>query len=445
MIVLVKFMLQDSFSLLTYLHGVLIHNQELWLMLFPVMIAFELPLYLLVLTGIFRWAWDREEHIPEKFPSISFVITCYGEGDAIGITIDTLVEQVYPGYIEVLAVVDGAVQNKATYNAAIEGELRHAGIKNRKVRVLPKWKRGGRVSTLNAGLAAAQGEFVINVDGDTSFDNNMAYTMMQQFTNDDVIASGGALRVRNHDANILTKMQAIEYMLSMQAGKTGMANWGVLNNISGAFGAFRKHILKQVGGWDTHTAEDLDLTMRLKQYKRRYPNNILAFATRAIGHTDVPDTVKGLAMQRLRWDGDLLFLFLRKHNKGLSPQLLGWGNFIFTLAYGVIQNILLPLLVILYSIYLAIIYPVSFVFALMALLYIIYLFLSTLIFVAYIGLVSERPDEDISFAKWLLLYPIYQFFMRLITAFSMINEVVRRSHEESSMAPWWVLKRGKRF
>lgn len=185
--------------------------------------------------------------------------------------------------------------------------------------------------------------------------------------------------------------------------------------------------------------------MRLKQYKRRYPDNKLAFSTHSIGHTDVPDTLKGLVLQRLRWDGDLLFLFLRKHNEGLSPRLLGWGNFVFTLAYGVIQNVLLPLLVVIFSVYMVIVYPLKFVLALMLMLYFVYLFLSALIFVVYIGLVSERKKEDLKSAKWLFLYPVYQFFMRLITAFSMVNEVVRRSHEESSMAPWWVLKRGKKF
>ena len=438
-------MLQDSLALLDYFFGMIAHNQELWLLLFPTMIVFELPLYLLILTGIFRWSYSEEEVELTHFPSISFVITCYGEGEGIGITIDTLVEQVYPGHIEILTVVDGAVQNQDTYHAALKGVNKHAGRRNRKVRVLPKWQRGGRVSTLNAGLSAAKGEIVINVDGDTSFDNDMVLTMMKQFADKDVIASGGALKVRNHDKNLLTMMQSLEYMLSMQAGKTGMAKWGVLNNISGAFGAFRKTLLKQVGGWDTHTAEDLDLTMRLKQYKRRYPNNKLAFATHAIGHTDVPDTLKGLVMQRLRWDGDLLFLFLRKHNEGLSPSLLGWSNFLFILIYGVIQNVLLPALVVIFSLYMVIAYPFKFVLALMLLLYLAYLFLSLLIFIVYIGLISERNKEDLKLTKWLLLYPIYQFLMRLITAFSMVNEIVRRGHEESSMAPWWVLKRGKRF
>lgn len=435
----------DSLVLFDYLQGIVLRNHELWLLMFPLLIVIELPLYLLVMTGIFRWSHRPEQVELDTFPSVSLVITCYGEGEAIGITIDTLVEQVYPGTIEILAVVDGAVQNQQTYQAAVDGVKRHADVKNRKVRVIPKWQRGGRVSTLNAGLAVASGEIVINVDGDTSFDNDMVFTMIKQFQNPHMIASGGALRVRNHQQNLLTKMQSIEYMLSMQAGKTGMANWGVLNNISGAFGAFRKDLLKQVGGWDTHTAEDLDLTMRLKQYKRRYPNIQLGFATRAVGHTDVPDSLKGLLLQRLRWDGDLLFLFLRKHRQGLSPKLLGWGNFIFTLAYGVLQNVVLPLLVVFYTLYILFSYPLQFVFALILLLYCVYLMMSAFQFVAYLGLISERKQQDLHQAHWLLIFPIYQFCMRLVTAFSMINEVVRRSHEESSMAPWWVLKKGKRF
>ncbi|MCW1890461.1 hypothetical protein OK016_19530 [Vibrio chagasii] len=41
-------------------------------------------------------------------------------------------------------------------------------------------------------------------------------------------------------------------------------------------------------------------------------------------------------------------------------------------------------------------------------------------------LVSGREKEDLRMAKWLPLYPFYQFFMRLITAFSMINELFRK-------------------
>ncbi|MDD9178500.1 MULTISPECIES: glycosyltransferase family 2 protein [Aliivibrio] len=425
--------------------GMLQQDIGLIFLFFPIMIFIELPLFLLVTTGVFRWSWNLSDEEPKEYPTISFIITCYGEGEAIAQTIDTLVEQVYPSFIEILVVVDGAKQNEDTYKAALNGAKRHQFCETRRVKVVPKWQRGGRVSTLNAGLSEAKNDLIINVDGDTSFDNNMAWEMAKQFSDPNVLASGGALRVRNWDANFLTRMQSLEYMMSMQAGKTGMSNWGVLNNISGAFGAFRVNVIKQVGGWDTHTAEDLDLTMRLKQYKGRHPDSRLAFSPHSVGHTDAPDTLKILIMQRLRWDGDLLFLFLRKHRSGLTPKLLGWGNFIYTLVYGVIQNVILPLLMVLFTLHILFNYPVTVILAMLLFIYLIYMVFILLTFLIYIGLVSERAKEDIKLLIWLPIYPLYAFFMRLITAFSMVNEITRRSHEESSMAPWWVLKRGKRF
>lgn len=422
-------------------------NAQMWLILLPMFVVIELPLSLLVITGVLRWTLANQQRPTElaDYPNMSIIVTCYSEGDAIRTTIDTLVEQIYPAKIEILLVVDGANQNIATYRAAMTGAAYYRNHPMRDVRVIPKWQRGGRVSTLNAGLSEAKNELVINVDGDTSFDNNMAYYMAAEFNNPNTLACGGGLRVRNWRDNLLTRLQALEYMLSMQTGKTGMSNWGVLNNISGAFGAFRKATLRQIGGWDTHTAEDLDLTMRLKQYKTRYPHLKLAFTPLAVGHTDVPNTIKGLVDQRLRWDGDLLFLFLRKHKQGLTPRLLGWGNFVFTLAYGVLQNILLPLLVVFYTAFMLYAYPLSFVAALLGFLFSIYFVIVLFFFALYLCAIAESPKQDIGLLIWLPLYPMYQFVMRFITAFATLNELFRRSHEESSMAPWWVLKRGKRF
>ncbi|MGR5295031.1 glycosyltransferase family 2 protein [Vibrio mediterranei] len=420
-------------------------NTELLITFLPVILMVELPLILLVLIGIFKWHWKNKVPINTHTPNVSFIITCYGEGKGIEVTVDTLVEQVYPGNIEILAVVDGAVQNVETYQTAMKLQEKYASRKDRVVRVIPKWQRGGRVSTLNTGLYKAKHDIVINVDGDTSFDNDMTFKMMRQFTDSNVIASGGALRVRNWDKNVLTRMQALEYMMSMQGGKTGTSQFGLLNNISGAFGAFRKKQLKRVGGWDTHTAEDLDLTMRLKQYKRRYQQSKLAFTPHAVGHTDAPDTLRDFVLQRLRWDGDLLFLYLRKHIKGLTPRLLGWRVFLYTMVYGVLQNVLLPIFIVLFTGYIFASYPILFFASVSFIVYGIYLGFVVVKFTVYLFLISERKMSDVSLAGWLFIYPIYAVFSRFVTAFSIINETVRRSHEESSMAPWWVLKRGKRF
>lgn len=393
-------------------------SPRMLLLLLPMLLLLEVPLMALTLTGILKW-YARQQPRPSELPlakrcpRVSCIITCYAEGEAIRSTILTLKEQLYRGHLEIIAVIDGAKANVHTYRAALNCVAEFEGCKTRTLVLLPKWQRGGRVSTLNAGLSAATGEIVMNADGDTSFDNNMIDEIVACFDDPNVPAVGGALRVRNLKDGALTRMQGIEYMISMQGGKTGLSEWNLINNISGAFGAFRREFLRQIGGWDTHTAEDLDLTVRIKHYLKRHPGLKIGFAPRAIGHTDAPADLRTLANQRLRWDGDLLFLYLRKHKLSLTPRILGWKTFLFTLIYGVAQNVVLPLLVMGYSWWLVFSYPDQFVAALMICLYLVYLFLTLV--------------------------------MRLWCAVALLNEIFRRGHEESSMAPWWVLKRGNKF
>ncbi|HIF79394.1 MAG TPA: glycosyltransferase family 2 protein [Gammaproteobacteria bacterium] len=413
----------------------------------PLIVAYEIPLMLLVITGIVMFYYQSFLVTPRRSiytPKVSCIVTCYAEGEAVKSTINSLAEQVYDGEIEIIAVVDGAVQNALTYKVA-KAAAKACEVPKRTVVVLPKWQRGGRVSTLNAGLSVASGEIVLNADADTSFDNDMLSQVIPYFEDPDVPALGGALRVRNANQSLLTRMQAIEYLISMQGGKTGLAQWNLLNNISGAFGVFRREFLIQIGGWDTHTAEDLDLTVRIKQYFRRFPNWRIPFATLAIGHTDAPASLHDLVLQRLRWDGDLLFLYFRKHWPAFSPKLLGTGTFIYTLLYGFLQNILLPLVIVIYTVSIFIQYPWQFTLTVYIAIYGLYLATIVFLYLLVILAISERPVADLKLAPWLLLYPLYALFMRLVCLFALINEVVRRSHEESSMAPWWVLKRGRKF
>ncbi|GAJ49496.1 hypothetical protein ASA01S_051_00090 [Aeromonas salmonicida subsp. masoucida NBRC 13784] len=285
--------LRTVYYILMEILGSLSVSPSMILLLLPMLLLIEVPLMALTLTGILKWyarQVPQASDLPlsRRCPSVSCIITCYGEGDAIRSTILTLKEQLYRGHLEIIAVIDGANANAHTYQAALNCVREFQGCQTRTLVLLPKWQRGGRVSTLNAGLSAATGEIVMNADGDTSFDNNMIDEIVACFDDPDMPAVGGALRVRNLHAGLLTRMQGIEYMISMQGGKTGLSEWNLINNISGAFGAFRRDFLRQIGGWDTHTAEDLDLTLRIKHYLKRHPGLKIGFAPRAIGHTDAP-------------------------------------------------------------------------------------------------------------------------------------------------------------
>ncbi len=420
---------------------------QLFMSLFPFFLLFELPLNVLVLLGVMRWFARRRSRTPQHSlyqPRVSCIITCYSEGLDVQKTLLSLCEQTYPGHIEMIPVVDGATANQATLRAVRDFRLNAELYPRRQLRPIAKWQRGGRVSSLNAGLAHATGEIVMALDGDTSFDNNMVSAMVRHFADPEVPAVAGSLRVRNAWASLSTAVQALEYLLSIHMSKIGLSEWNLVNNVSGAFGAFRRSFLERIGGWDTHTAEDLDLTLRIKSYFGRRPLRI-PFEPEAIGHTDAPATLRQFLLQRLRWDGDLFFLYIRKHSHSITPRLLGWPNFLMTLVSGFFFQLVLPFIILSYSLAALFLLPGSTLLLLFVLVYTLYLAITLLFYLAMLVMVSERPRQDLRLALLVPIFPLFMLMMRCWSAVAMLNEALRRGHEETSMAPWWVLKKATKF
>lgn len=405
----------------------------------------EAPFFLLVTAGMVKYG--LREHRPlrqrEAYPRVSCVITCYSEGEDVGKTIGSLAQQLYPGFIEIIAVIDGALQNGPTLRAARRAQSLLAGTQRRSLVVLPKWQRGGRVSSLNAGLSIATGEVVMALDGDTSFDNDMVRNATRHFDDPGVVGVAGNLRVRNAKRSLVTRLQALEYMLSIGAGKTGLSEFNIVNNISGAFGVFRTRFLRNLGGWDAGTAEDLDMTMRIKQYFGRHPDLRIVFDPHAVGHTDAPDTWRVFFRQRLRWDGDMFYIFIRKFRFNLRPRLLGWRNFLFVIVNGLLMQLVLPFLIVAYTGTMLFTMPLGVVMGVLAFIYLAYLAALLFYFLLYVVAVSERPRDDVWYLGFLPLFPLFAFVNRIHCSFSIMAEMFMKSHLDSSMAPWWVLRKTK--
>ncbi|MBP8184932.1 MAG: glycosyltransferase family 2 protein [Pseudomonas sp.] len=421
---------------------------QLFLLLFPFFLLFELPLNLLVMLGVLRWFVRQRSLRPQQSlyrPRVSCIITCYSEGMDVQKTLLSLCEQVYPGHIEMVPVVDGAAVNQATLEAVRSFKIDPLLYPRRHLRPIAKWQRGGRVSSLNAGLALSSGEIVMAMDGDTSFDNTTVSALVRHFVDPNVPAVAGSLRVRNSWASLSTAMQALEYLLSIHMSKIGLSEWNLVNNVSGAFGAFRRSFIERIGGWDTHTAEDLDLTLRIKSYFGRRNGLRIPFEPEAIGHTDAPVTFRQFLMQRLRWDGDLLFLYVRKHSASMTPRLLGWPNFIMTLISGFFFQLMLPFIILGYSLLALLTLPSNTLLLLAGLVYALYFCITLMLYLSMLLMVSERPRQDLRLGLLVPVFPIFMFILRCWSAVAILNELFRRGHEESSMAPWWVLKKATRF
>lgn len=413
---------------------------------FPFVLLFELPLQIVVMLGAVR-RYLEGGHIASQAlpftPKVSCIITCYSEGADVQLTIRTLTEQLYDGQIEMLAIVDGAVQNRATL-LALRALQRYVNARpGRRLEIVPKVQRGGRVSSLNQGLALASGPVVMALDGDTSFENDMVSHAVRHFADRNVVAVAGNLRVRNATSTLVTRLQALEYALSIHLSRAGLDAFNVVNNVSGAFGVFRREFLCKIGGWDSGTAEDLDLTLRIKKYFGRYPNLRIRFEPRAMGHTDAPTTLRQFLKQRLRWDGDLSYLYLRKYRHHLRPGLLGLRNFVAFVWTGLLFQLVTPFVLLGYTTYVLLVYPAAAVLGVLAFVYLFYTFLAALMFAQYWLLYSERRRQDLKLAVLLPLFPLFTFAMRCWNAVATLAELLTRSHLESAMAPLWVLRRTK--
>lgn len=410
----------------------------------PFVVLLEMPLYFLTWLGVMHYLWRRHTEPPAEipyYPRVSCICNAYAEGRDVQYSVRSLMEQVYPGHIEMVLVLDGAVKNRVTYEAIVELTSKFRNNPLRSVRFIPKPQRGGRVSATNTGLLYATGEIVMALDADTSFDNDMVANAIKPFIDPNVVGATGPLRVRNAKKSLATRLQAIEYMLAIYLGKVGLAEWNLINNLPGAYMIYRKSMVDHVGGWNTGTGEDLDMILRVKQYIRRHPGLKLVFAPGAIAHTEVPDTFKGFFIQRLRWDGDLSYIYFRKHWHSFSP-LLGWKNFLSMMWYGLLFQIFLPIMQVGFMAWLLWTKPAPFFIGLMLLVYAFYATITVFQFLLFVTLLSERPRQDAPFFFLTPLMPIFMICARFWSVVATLHEWFNRAHQDSPMGPWWVIRQG---
>ena len=156
---------------------------------------------------------------------------------------------------------------------------------------------------------------VVISDVDTTFDRSAFAELLGYFADPRVGAVSGSLGVRNASASLITRHQAIEYAIGIALGRIVQDSLGILSIVSGAFGAFRRAALEQVGGQDVEVGEDADLTMKLRRAGWR-----IRFAPDAHALTDAPETVSALIAQRLRWDRGLITIWIRKYRSVFDPR-----------------------------------------------------------------------------------------------------------------------------
>ena len=133
------------------------------------------------------------------------------------------------------------------------------------------------------------------------------------------IVEHGGIREIHLSRNKYSRYQTIEYLRSFIAGRLGWSKLNSLMIISGAFGAFLKQDLLDIGGYMTGTGsmkkdtvgEDMELVVRLirHHYEKGEPFSV-GYSHNANCWTEVPENLPDLLKQRGRWHRGLIEILL---------------------------------------------------------------------------------------------------------------------------------------
>ena len=369
------------------------------------------------------WPFGQKKSEEVRFaycPSVTAILVGHNEADTIGATLASIWGS-YPR-LEIVVVDDGSTDRMV--------DVAEAFAKTHdKVRVFRRARRSGKASALNTALHYAKSEIVVPVDADSDLGPAAIWEIVQPLADPQVGAVSGAVLARNSFVNLLTRLEAYEYIHAIFLGRMVTAKLGILGIVSGAFGAFRREHLSRIKGWDVGHGEDSDLTLRLRKSGLR-----VAFAPYAQCFTNVPTKWSKLFKQRRRWNRGVIRHKSRKHIDMAffwSPNFR-WGNFFHLVDAWVFR--IGCLFAIWGSVFVTVVNPPNDLLKILATLYILYVVLQ-LIQVLPVLYYSLDRKRDMRILMVLPLTPIYQTYLRCARTCSILEEIFLRYSYKDTFYP----------
>lgn len=350
--------------------------EKLFIIYFSIYLIIDLGLFIYSLIVYLKKKKPEPDLRDYSGHKVSLLVPAYNEVVSIVSCTKMLLELDYPAY-QVIVINDGS--KDGTLAALKESfPLQEITVKDEfelitkpirgifssedgRLLVIDK-VNGGKADSINAGINFAEGAYICTIDADSILDSKALKEVVRPFLLDPrTMVSGGQLAASNdmvlqhnqvvsstHPSNIWVQWQIIEYIKSFMISRVGLSRINALLIMSGAFSMYKKtdlqaiggfltahnthpYILKTIGGGRQTVCEDMEIVVRLWQYKRDSKEKARAvFVPEPVCWTEVPENGKSLFKQRSRW------------HQGLAETLKIHRNMIFEPKYGMTGMIGLP-------------------------------------------------------------------------------------------------------
>lgn len=283
--------------------------------LFTILIGFGMSLgfnYALVNIPLAIKHTKEEDALrsPLVYPLVTIIVPAYNEEAGIGRTIEGIAEVDYPNK-EIIVVDDGSKDQTYKIASGYRGMFSTGRFS------VVRKKNGGKASAINTALLYAKGEIIVVVDADAIIARDCLKQIIKQFEDPEVGAVAGNPKVLNR-TTFWAKIQVLEYLVGISLFKRAYALFGVVMVVPGGLGAFRKELMVQGGQYDNDTlTEDFDITLKILKSGKR-----IVMSSAAISYSEVPENLKDLYKQRVRWQGGNLQTLI-KHKDIMTNQRFG--------------------------------------------------------------------------------------------------------------------------
>lgn len=279
-------------------------------------VAYELATTLALLAG------GATPEPPRSTAAVSVIVAAWNEEDTILATLRSVLasEDVL---LEVIVADDGSTdRTAAVVRDAIASGALLLGPHTLEVSSLA---HGGKGTALEAARRRARHPILVTLDADTELGPLAIARIAAPFARPDVEAAAGAVVVRR-PTSWLTRWQFTEYAKNT-ALRLGWSSYGALDQVPGAFAAYRASALERAGGFPTDSlTEDYEVVYRLYDRAAR-DGRVIAVPTvpSAIAMTEPPRSIAAFVRQRTRWFAGFLITLVRYRHLVGSPRAGAFG------------------------------------------------------------------------------------------------------------------------
>ena len=261
--------------------------------------AFYYPLFMayLWMTGglYYYFHYERRDPPPDQppplpeYPPVSVLVPCHNEGENVNETVAALQALDYPEF-EILLINDGSTDDTGE-------RIEQLAAGDARIRVVHLARNQGKAVGLNTAAAMARHDYFLCIDGDSLVDPHCLKWMMRHLLNSPrvgVVTGNPRIRTRS---TLLGRIQVGEFSSIIGLIKRAQRTYGKVFTVSGVMACFRRSALQDVGYWNPDAlTEDIDISWRLevRHWDVRFEPNALCWIL-------MPETLRGLWRQRLRW------------------------------------------------------------------------------------------------------------------------------------------------